>query len=145
VVNPYREPPDEADAWKRYRNPGGTKGGLGEFLVGLGLLIAGGYLFLDRVTVSASPWAGFGGFGGTSSFGLMLLPLFLGIAILFFNGKSVLGWLLAGGGIVTIFVGVIASLHIWFRPTSLWATLFMLGMMAAGLGLIARALRDHSA
>jgi ATP/ADP translocase len=46
-----------------------------------------------------------------------------------------------GGAI--IFVGIIANLHIYFRPTSLFNTLIMLGLLVGGLGLIARALRAH--
>jgi hypothetical protein len=33
------------------------------------------------------------------------------------------------------------NLHIWFNPTSLFDTLMMLALLAAGLGLIARALK----
>jgi hypothetical protein len=38
---------------------------------------------------------------------------------------------------------VIANLHIYFQPTSLFNTLVMLILLAGGLGLIARALRPH--
>ncbi|HJZ85810.1 MAG TPA: hypothetical protein VKN99_11600 [Polyangia bacterium] len=132
------EEPEQARA--RLRNVGGTKGGLAEFLIGLALLTGGGYLFLDNVLVTGNVWSGF---FGVSSFGLTLIPIFIGIAILFFNGKSVLGWLLTGGGAVAIFVGVLARMNIWFKPTSLFNTLLMLGLMAGGIGLIARALRPH--
>jgi hypothetical protein len=40
-------------------------------------------------------------------------------------------------------MGIIANLHIYFRPTSLFNTLIMLGLLVGGLGLIARALRAH--
>ena len=120
---------------------GGTTGGLGEFVLGLVLLALGGWLFLDRVVVTS----GFGSlFGfGERSFGVMLLPLFLGVTLLFWNGRSIAGWLLTAGGALGIFAGIIADLHVFFRPTSLPTTLVMLGMMAAGLGLVARALRPH--
>jgi hypothetical protein len=48
-------------------------------------------------------------------------------------------------GALFIFAGVIANLHIYFRPTSLFNTLFMLALLAGGLGLIARAMRPHRA
>lgn len=126
----------------RYRNVGGTAGGLAEFLIGLGLLVAGGYLFLNQVIVTSSGgWLGL--WGGSSSFGLTLIPLFIGVVFLFFNGRSVVGWLLTGGAAITIFVGVLAQLRIHFRATSLYNTILILVLIAAGVGLVARSLRAH--
>jgi hypothetical protein len=42
---------------------------------------------------------------------------------------------------VIILAGVIAHLHLYFQPTSLFDTLIILGLLAAGLGLVARSLR----
>lgn len=121
------------------KGPGGTPGGLGEFLLGLGMVVGGGYLVLNQVSVSGGSW----NFYGYNAFGLSLIPLLLGIGILFFNGKSLAGWFLAGAGILIIFLGVIANLQIFFRPTSLFNTLLMLGLLVAGVGLVARSLRSH--
>jgi hypothetical protein len=138
-MDPHPDPEVERRASK-YRNPGGTSGGLGEFLLGLGLLIAGAYLFLSHVIVMGNIGGFLFGFGG---FGLTLIPIFLGIGLLFFDGKSVWGWLLTGGGAIAIFVGVLAQMNIFFKPTSLFDTLLMIVLMAAGIGLIARSLRSH--
>jgi hypothetical protein len=121
------------------KGPGGTPGGSGEFLIGLALVIGGGYLVLNQVTVTTSFWS----FYGYNAFGMSLIPLLLGIGILFFNGKSPAGWLLTLGGALIIFLGVITHLQVFFQPTSLFNTLLMLGGLAAGLGLIARSLRNH--
>jgi hypothetical protein len=129
-----------ADTEKKFEGPGGTPGGIVEFLFGLLLTIAGGYLLLDNVQVHTSGWRLFGMANG---FGICLIPLVLGIGILFFNGKSIIGWVLAGGGMVVIIVGIIAQMDVYFRPTSLFQTLIMLGLLAGGLGLIARSLRPH--
>jgi len=128
----------------RLTNPGGTRGGIGEFLVGLALLVAGGYLFLDNVIVSTSgsSW-GWGWFGGNRPFGITLIPLFIGIAILFFNGRSPIGWVVTIGSAIVILVGIIANLSVQWRPTSLYFTLIIIGLMAAGIGLIARSVRPH--
>lgn len=120
------------------KGAGGTEGGLGQFFAGLAMVIAGGYLFLQRVSVSSGFWE----FGGRSTFGLTLLPLLVGIGMLFFNGKSMLGRFLTGGGLLIIVVGIIANLRVYFGPTSLYDTLIMLGLIAGGIGLVARALRD---
>jgi hypothetical protein len=122
------------------RDVGGTRGGLGLFLLGLGLTVAGGYLLLQQVDVYGGYWQ-WGGWGRSSSFGLTLIPLLLGIGILFYNASSVAGWLLTGAGAVILFAGIIANLQIHFRPTTLYNTLLMLAMLVAGLGLVFRSLR----
>ena len=117
--------------------PGGTPGGLGEFLVGLVMSVAGGYLLTNQVTVTSGFWRVW----GHDTFGLSLIPLLAGIARLFYDGRSLWGWLLTLGGAVIIFAGILANLEIYFRPTSLFATLMMLTLLAGGLGLVARSLR----
>jgi hypothetical protein len=123
----------------KVRGAGGTPGGVGEFLLGLAMAVAGAYLLTTSVTVTSGYWT----FGGYNAFGLSLLPLVVGIGLLFFDGKSKVGWLLVFGGAVIILVGIIANLHIYFRPTSLFNTIIMLVLLAGGIGLVARALRAH--
>jgi hypothetical protein len=130
VVSPDREP-------RRELSPGGTAGGLGAFLVGLAMVVAGGYLLLNQVQVTSSYWT----FGGQGSFGLSLLPLLAGIAFLFFDGKSIVGWLLTAAGVVIILAGVLMHMDIYFRQTSLFNTLVMLTLLFGGIGLVARSLR----
>ena len=128
---------------------GGTSGGIATFLIGLGMTIAGGFLFLNHVQVGQGFWSFWGrnshGFGGTHGFGstqgLILIPLIIGIGFLFFNGKSIIGWVLAGGGMLIIFLAVISSLRFYFARTSLFNLLVMLVLLVGGLGLIVRSLR----
>jgi hypothetical protein len=119
---------------------GGTEGGLGEFFLGLALAVAGGYLLTQRVVVTSGFWSAF----GEHSFGLSLIPLLAGVALLFFNGRSTLGWILTAGGALIIFLGVLMNLRVYFTPTSLFNTLVMLVLLMGGLGLIARSLRSKS-
>jgi len=119
---------------------GGTPGGLGQFLLGFAMACVGGFLITHTVTVVGSYWS----FWGGSSFGITLLPMLFGIAILFWNGKSVIGWLLTVAGALFIFAGIIANMHIYFQPTSLFNTMVMLILFVGGLSLIARSLRPHS-
>ena len=123
--------------------PGGTPGGGGSFLAGLVMMAVGVYLVFDRVTVHTSFWRFFGGPG--TSFGLTLLPLLAGVGLLTFNGKSIVGWFLAMAGVAIILAGILMNLDIYFRPTSLWTTVLMFGLIAGGLGLFARGLRPHQA
>lgn len=128
---------DESDKQRRFKGPGGTQGGLGLFLFGLALAIAGGYLILEQVNVTSGYWR----WWGDNTFGFTLLPLVIGIGLLFFNGKSIVGWILAGGAAVVIFVGILTNLQIYFRQTSLFNVIIMLVLFAGGLGLMARALK----
>src|SRR5215213_10310476 len=105
------------------RGAGGTSGGVGMFFGGLALVIAGGYLLLTRVSVVSDGWH----FYGYNAFGLSLFPLLIGIGVLFYNGRSIPGWLLTLGGSLIIVVGIIANLRIYYQPTSLFDTLMMLG------------------
>jgi hypothetical protein len=107
------------------------------FIFGLVLAIAGGYLIMNQVQVTSGYWS----WWGTNTFGLTLIPLVIGIGLLFFNGKSIAGWVLSGGGTVIIFAGILANLEIYFRQTSLFNVILMLVMFAAGLGLMARAVK----
>lgn len=119
------------------RGAGGTPGGLGTFLAGSAMVVAGGYLLLTRVTVTSGLWQ----FWGYNAFGLSLVPLLLGIGLLFFDGRSIVGWALTAAGALIILVGIIANMHVYFRPTSLFDTLLILGLLAGGLGFVARSLR----
>jgi len=128
----------------RVRGAGGTPGGIGTFFVGLILTVVGGYLVLNQVQVTSSfTFFGLWGWGRPAGFGLTMLPLLIGIGVLFFDGKSKLGWILSIGGLLTILAAVLMSLSIQWAPTTLFNTLLMFGLLAAGMGLIARSLRAY--
>jgi hypothetical protein len=67
--------------------------------------------------------------------------MLLGIAMLFWNGRSILGWILTVAGALFILGGIIANMHLYFYPTSLFNTVVMLVMLVGGLSLIAKAVR----
>lgn len=101
------------------------------------MAVAGAYLLTTQVTVTSSFWR----WGGGNAFGLSLIPLIIGIGLLFFNGRSIAGWLLTIAGSVIIFAGILTHLDIYFQPTSLFNTILMLVLLAGGVGLVARSLR----
>jgi len=123
------------------KGAGGTSGGIGMFFGGAALVVAGAYLLLTRVSVVSGGWH----FYGYNAFGMSLFPLLIGIGVLFYNGRSLVGWLLTTLGALIILVGIVANLHIYFQPTSLFDTLMMLGALAGGIGLVARSLRATEA
>jgi len=120
---------------------GGTPGGFGHFLIGCVMACLGGYVLANQVSVVGSYWS----FYGANTFGITLVPMLLGVGILFWNGRSLAGWIVTAAGALFILAGVIANMSIYFRPTSLFNTLVMLILLVGGLGLIARALRPHPA
>ena len=126
---------------RSFRNVGGTPGGLGEFLIGFIMLCVGGYLLSNQVTVVGSYWS----FYGANSFGITLIPLLFGVGLLFFSGRSTVGWVLTVAGALFILAGVIANMHIYFQPATLFHTLVMLVVLVGGLGLIARSILPHGA
>jgi hypothetical protein len=135
----------EKQAEKKLAGAGGTPGGIGIFLLGFAMACAGGWLITNQVVVTSGYFAS--GFMvpvinfHMNSFGLSLVPFIIGIAFLFFNGKSPVGWLLTLAGLVNIMAGILFSLHIYFQPTSLFNTLMMLVLLFGGLGLILRSLK----
>jgi hypothetical protein len=128
---------DMAD--RSFSDVGGTPGGLGHFLLGFAMACLGAYLLANQVTVAGSYWNFYGG----NTFGITLIPMLIGIALLFWNGRSVAGWLLTAAGALFILAGVIANMHIYFQPTSLFNTIVMLVLLVGGLGMIARSMRAH--
>jgi hypothetical protein len=121
------------------RNPGGTPGGARAFLLGLVMIVVGGYLLLNQVQVNGGYW--YFGWMGTygRSFGITLIPLLFGIGILFYDGRSFAGRVLVGFGALVILTGIIANLDIHFRDTSLFTLLVMLVLIVGGIGLVVRA------
>jgi hypothetical protein len=132
------------------RGAGGTNGGIGSFFVGLVMGLAGLYLLLSRITVS-HPFdfgyplyrvpMGFASFYLTS--GSMLIPFMIGVGLIFFNAKSIWGWVLAAGSLVATLFGVIMSLSISLQNMSLLDLLIILVLCVGGLGLFARSLREQ--
>ena len=127
------------DDERKFRGVGGTPGGVGEFLLGLVMAIAGAYLITQRVTVTSGFWT----LWGFNTFGLSLVPLIFGIGILFFNGRSIVGWLLLIVGVVIIAAAIIMNLQLYVQQTSLFNTIVMIVLLAGGIGLIARSLSAH--
>ncbi|MGJ3240309.1 MAG: hypothetical protein ACFE0Q_16500 [Anaerolineae bacterium] len=129
---------------KEKRGAGGTPGGLLEFFIGLVMILVGGYLFMSRVVVTSRGFGfSFGNGFAVNNFGLAMVPLLIGIGILFFNGKNFFGWVLTVGGLLIVLLGVLINLNVYFQPTNLFDTLLILGTFAGGTGLVARALQPH--
>jgi len=115
----------------------GKEKNFGSFIFGAILFGIGVYLIFQNTIVSTQ-FSLMDLIGFNPPFGLVILPLLIGIGILFFNEKSILGWLITIFGIVTILLGILMGLKIYFKPVSLYQAVLMYGMTAAGIGLIAK-------
>ena len=133
--------------------PGGTEGGTAPFIAGLGLTLTalGLYLLFDSVHVVSggtgmiSQWL-MGQAGGweTTSRGVIFLPLLLGVGLLFYDAKTRIGWGLMWVGLALIVVEILSRLQFMFSMKTSHL-LLILGMTAAGIGLMLRGLREDKA
>ena len=116
-------------------NSGGNE--LLQFFIGIILLGVGLFLFFKRVTVSSGFFGygfRFGSFGVPS--GLVVVPFIIGIIWFFINSESIIPKIIITLGIIIIIASIIMSTRIYFERTSLFDYLLMIGMSAAGFGLI---------
>src|SRR5918911_4220189 len=117
---------DFSTSGSRLSQPGGTPGGLGKFVLGVVLTGVGLYLVFQQTLVASGYWS----WWGSNTFGLTLVPLVFGLALLFYDSKNPLGWLLSLAGVAIIASGVLLNLHVYFQQTSLYNLLIMLALIA---------------
>jgi hypothetical protein len=134
---------------KRIKGAGGSEGGIGHFFIGLIMMIAGGYLFLNNIQVGTNFGGGFsmrlfsiGGVGITS--GYVMFPFIFGIGMIFYNARNLLGWLLAIGSLIMLGVGVIANIRFHFVRMTAFELISILVLLIGGVGLFLRSLRNFS-
>ncbi|MDP4180704.1 MAG: hypothetical protein Q8942_06400 [Bacillota bacterium] len=108
------------------------------FLVGMGLM-AGGLFLIFQNTIISTNFTLMNILGYTPPTGIIILPLLLGIGVLFFNEKSKIGWFLAIFGIVSILLELLMGLRMHFKPITLYYGILMFGMTFAGAGLFLKA------
>lgn len=127
------------------RGAGGTSGGAGQFFIGLIMFCGGLYLLLNSITISAPYGFGarlynIGNYAITS--GMVMIPFMFGIGIIFYDVRKWYGWLLAGGSLVALIFGVIASINFTFARMSAFDLIVILVLAVGGLGLLLRSFRS---
>jgi len=131
------------------RGAGGTPGGTWLFFLGLVLAASGLWFFLSNVHVMTEPFGmvsgvlgrGFGVAGPAMSTGIVFAPIFLGLVLLFYDAKLKWGWALFYVGLAIIVVEILSRIQFLMnmRTSNL---LLMMGMVAAGIGMMLRSFRD---
>ena len=126
------------------RGAGGTPGGTGSFWLGFLMMCAGFYMLLSSISVHSN--FGFrhslfhvGQFGVTG--GMIFVPFIIGVGLIFYNSRSIPGWLLAIGSSASFIVGVIASVNFRIHHITAFEFITMLILAFGGLGLLLRSLR----
>ncbi len=133
------------------KGAGGTSGGIGQFLVGFFMLSGGLYLLLNAIKVQSTFGLGMSlyhvgvGNGFNITGGMVMVPFIFGVGILFFNGKNIVGWLLALGSIAALIFGVITSIQFSLRSMTAFELIAILVLAFGGLGLFLRSLKNFEA
>jgi len=110
-----------------------------QFLIGLAMLVAGGYWFLASVTVTTGFYGlTLGGFRLNG--GLVVVPFIAGIIWLFLNFDSIGAKILTGLGLLVILASVIMSTRFIFQSRSLYEYLIMLVLIFGGAALCGQVL-----
>lgn len=127
-----------------YRGSNGReRGNILTFFVGIVVFCVGAFLIFQN-TIITTNFGLSGLIGFNPPFGMVLLPLIIGIIVLFFNENSILGWLLVIIGVLLILVGILMGLQISFRRTTLFVTIMMYGLTGAGIGITLKGLFGKS-
>lgn len=136
------------------KGAGGTPGGIGFFFTGLAMMGVGFYLLLSKIMVvssfmSGAPLYRFSGVQGIPfSFqvtsGMIFIPMIIGIMMVFYNGKSILGWGLFVISLGAMIAGVITSLSIRMQSMPAIDALIIFVLAFGGLGMFLRSLRTMS-
>ncbi|MCH2043284.1 MAG: hypothetical protein MK212_04030 [Saprospiraceae bacterium] len=122
---------------------GGTDGGTGRFLIGFFMFVGGLYLMLQSIDVNFGYGRGF--FAGRGLFalgdfqvtsGYVVLIFMFGVAIMFYNFKNPLGWLLSLGAIAMLIFGVVSNTQFTFRSMNSFQLITICVLLCGGLGLL---------
>lgn len=126
------------------RGAGGSDGGTGAFVIGLVMMVGGGYLLLNGIVVR--PNFGLGarvfGIGGVAiTSGMILIPFMFGVGMIFYNARNWFGWGIAGASLVALIFGVIANMTLQLARMSAFDLIVILVLLVGGIGLFLRSLR----
>ena len=115
-----------------------SSGSLLQFLVGLILLGAGLFWIFQSVSVDTA--YGYGWIFGRSGMGIpsgtVIIPLLIGILMLFLMDRKIYGWIVVAIGVVIILLSIIMSVRLHFRGGSLFNYIMMFSLTLVGGGLV---------
>lgn len=115
---------------------------LAQFFIGLVMLGIGLFWLFQRTTVSTGGIFGLGLYLGNFLLpsGTVIIPLFIGIVMLFFMDRKIFGWIVTAIGLAIIALSIIMSVRIRFQTTSMFEFVMMFFLIGAGCGLLLKVL-----
>ncbi len=129
----------QIESGKSY-TPKKQKNELLQFFIGL-LLLGGGLFWIFQSVKVSTTWGSFYRLGGFSvPNGAVIIPLLIGIVMLFLMDRKIFGWIVTAIGILVILITIIMSVRLYFVSTSLYEYVLMFGAVAVGSGLVLKAL-----
>jgi hypothetical protein len=121
-----------------------------QFVLGGALASGGAFALMNQVFLSSgvrtAPRYPYGSYTlpfGTPGMGLLMIPLGIGVVLLFLDGYRRLSQLLIWGSAAALLVGVLNSLQMRMATVSLWQLTVEIIMIAAGAGLMFRSLKGY--
>ena len=112
------------------------------FFGGMLLFGAGMFMIFQNMIVESSWGMGsvfrIGGYGIPN--GTIMIPLLIGIALLFLLDRKLWGWLFIAVGFVIVLAAVIMSVSVRWRTSSAWMFFVMFAMTFAGGAMMLREL-----
>ncbi|MBR6871969.1 MAG: hypothetical protein IKN17_00515 [Ruminococcus sp.] len=109
-----------------------------QFFLGFMMLGGGIYWAMNMFEVSWNWGWRIGSWNMTA--GVMLVPLLVGIFLMFLLEKKAIGGAITALGVLIIIIAMINSVSFHARSASLWVYVLMFGMIFAGAGLVAKVL-----
>lgn len=106
------------------------------FFVGLLMTVVGGYLFMQNVEVYATNIFRFSLFGKEMD-GLIFIPLIASVIFLFYKYNWV-SKTCCGLSLAIIIINVIMNMKLYWKATSLFATVVIFVLLFGGVGLLAK-------
>ena len=118
-----------------------NKNDLLTFFAGLLMFAGGVFMILQNVIVRTSLGTSFYHIGSWNvPNGLIMLPVLIGIVMLFVMDRKIFGWIVFGLGILFILLTVIMSVSISWKTSNAYVFLLMFGLAAAGGGMLMKVL-----
>ncbi|MBR2914019.1 MAG: hypothetical protein IKK51_05030 [Oscillospiraceae bacterium] len=111
------------------------------FFLGLLMFAGGVFMILQNIIVRTSWGTSFYHIGSWAvPNGMIMLPVLIGIVMLFVMEKRIFGWIVFVLGLVFILLTIIMSVQISWKTSNAYMFLMMFGLAAAGGGLLMKVL-----
>ncbi|MCD8039053.1 MAG: hypothetical protein LUE96_08220 [Lachnospiraceae bacterium] len=113
-----------------------------QLLEGLAMLVAGLFIFSQKVTVSSLGYFSYGfTFGGfRMGNGLVMVPFIIGVVWMFGSGGSLLSKLFTTASVIFIIAAVVMNTNIYIARVTLYEWILILVLVFGGAGMLARLL-----